>query len=151
MVAIPALHPGKAVVQVATVQVAVNDLLEVGAPEPIRPFEPLLVDLNKGYSWQWKEAWIFPEKVLKKSEPMSISGGSWGPDGLLYCTGHDHPELYVLRLPQAGSVLELVEIIPIENNGQGMAWDRSDPGTIYVIKRPTKQVVVSRLKKKGNP
>jgi hypothetical protein len=29
MVAIPALYPGKAVVQVATVQVAVNDLLEV--------------------------------------------------------------------------------------------------------------------------
>ena len=49
MVAIPALHPGKAVVQVATVQVAVNDLLEVGPPEPIQPFEPLLVDLNKGY------------------------------------------------------------------------------------------------------
>ena len=49
MVAIPALHPGKAVAQVATVQVAVNDLLEVGSPEPVRPFEPLLVDLNKGF------------------------------------------------------------------------------------------------------
>ena len=48
MVAIPALHPGKAVVQVATFQVAVNDLLEVGPPEPVRLFEPLLVDLNKG-------------------------------------------------------------------------------------------------------
>ena len=82
---------------------------------------------------------------------MSISGGSWGPDGLLYCTGHDHPELYALRLPQAGSVLELVEIIPIENNGQGIDWDQSDPGRIYSIKRPTKQVVASRLKKKGNP
>ena len=32
MVAIPALHPGKAVVQVATLQVAVNDHLEVGMP-----------------------------------------------------------------------------------------------------------------------
>jgi hypothetical protein len=47
MVAIPALHPGKAVVQVATLQVAVNDLLEVRPPEFVRPFEPLLVDLNK--------------------------------------------------------------------------------------------------------
>ena len=35
MVAIPALHPGKAVVQVATFQVAVNDLLEVWPPEPV--------------------------------------------------------------------------------------------------------------------
>ena len=50
MVAIPALYPGKAVVQVATVQVAVNDLLKVGPPEPVRPFEPLLVDLNKGFN-----------------------------------------------------------------------------------------------------
>ncbi len=48
MVAIPALHPGKAVVQVATFQVAGNDLLEVGSPEPVRFFEPLFVGLNKG-------------------------------------------------------------------------------------------------------
>jgi hypothetical protein len=39
MVAIPALHPGKAVVQVGTVQVAVKNLLEVGPPEPVRPFK----------------------------------------------------------------------------------------------------------------
>ena len=50
MAAIPALHPGKAVVQIATIQVAVNDLLEVGSPEPVRLFEPLLVDLNKGWT-----------------------------------------------------------------------------------------------------
>ena len=48
MVATPALHPGKAALQVATFQVAVNALLEVSPPEPVRPFEPLLVDLNKG-------------------------------------------------------------------------------------------------------
>jgi hypothetical protein len=47
MVAIPTLRLGKAVVLVATVQVAVNGLLEVGPPEPIRPFEPLLVEMNK--------------------------------------------------------------------------------------------------------
>jgi len=39
MVAIPALYPGKAVVQVATFQVAVNDLLEVKPPEPVSPFQ----------------------------------------------------------------------------------------------------------------
>jgi len=32
MVAIPALHPGKAVVQVATIQVPVNNLLEIRPP-----------------------------------------------------------------------------------------------------------------------
>jgi hypothetical protein len=48
VVVTPALHLGKAVVQVATFQVAVNDLLEVRPPEPVRPFEPFLVELNKG-------------------------------------------------------------------------------------------------------
>jgi hypothetical protein len=49
MVAIPALHPGKPVVQVAAFQVAVNDSLDIGPPEPVWPFEPLLVDLNKSF------------------------------------------------------------------------------------------------------
>ena len=43
------MGPAKAVVQVATLQVAVNDLLKVGPPEPVRPFEPLLVDLNQSF------------------------------------------------------------------------------------------------------
>jgi hypothetical protein len=49
MLAIPALHPGKAVGQVATFQGAVNDLFKVGPPEPVGPFESVLVDLNKGF------------------------------------------------------------------------------------------------------
>jgi hypothetical protein len=47
IVAIPALYQGKAVVQVAIFQETVNDLLEVRPPEPVQPFEPLLIDLNK--------------------------------------------------------------------------------------------------------
>ena len=42
MLAIPALHPGKAVMQASAFQAAVNDLLKVGTPEPVWPFEPLL-------------------------------------------------------------------------------------------------------------
>ena len=68
---------------------------------------------------------------------MSNSGGSWGPDGFLYLTGHDPAELYRMRLPKAGSVLELVEIIPMNIRGQGIAWDRSQPGVIYGIIRAT--------------
>jgi hypothetical protein len=49
MAAIPAFHPGKAGVQVATFQVAGNDFLKVGLPEPVPPFEPLLVDLKEGF------------------------------------------------------------------------------------------------------
>jgi hypothetical protein len=42
-----------------------------------------------------------------------------------------------MRLPKAGSVLELVDIIPMNIRGQGIAWDRSDRGVIYGIIRAT--------------
>jgi hypothetical protein len=97
--------------------------------------------------WQWQQAWTFPQNVLKRAEPMSISGGSWGPDGLLYVTGHDHPELYGLRLPKMGSVLEQVATYPIKGEGQGIAWDRSDPGVLWMISRQNKEAIAQRMVK----
>lgn len=97
-------------------------------------------------NWQLLESWVFPEEVLTKFGIMTNSGGSWGPDGYLYCTGHDASELYVLKLPEAGSILELVEIVPINNTGQGIAWDHSDPQSIYTIRSKTeRQVVHSKM------
>jgi hypothetical protein len=42
-----------------------------------------------------------------------------------------------MTLPEAGSVLKLVEIVPLSIRGQGIAWDRAQPGVIYGIKRAT--------------
>jgi hypothetical protein len=83
-------------------------------------------------------AWVMPKTILDKFEKMSNSGGAWGPDGYLYLTGHDPAEVYKMRLPEAGSVLELVETIPANIRGQGIAWDRSDRGVLYGIIRATK-------------
>jgi hypothetical protein len=83
------------------------------------------------------ESWTMPKVLLDKFEDMSNSGGSWGPDGYLYLTGHDPAELYRMRLPKAGSVLEVVDIIPMNIRGQGIAWDRSQPGVIYGVIRAT--------------
>lgn len=83
------------------------------------------------------QSWTLPKAILDRFEQMSNSGGSWGPDGYLYLTGHDPAELYRMRLPKAGSVLELVDIIPMNIRGQGIAWDRSQPGVIYGIIRAT--------------
>jgi hypothetical protein len=44
-----------------------------------------------------------------------------------------------VRLPKGGSVLEVVDIIPMNIRGQGIAWDRSQPGIIYGIIRATAQ------------
>lgn len=98
--------------------------------------------------WQPQQAWIFPDNIIRRSEPMSISGGSWGTDGLLYVTGHDHPEVYVMRLPRAGSILEHIETIPFAIDGQGIAWDRSRPGVLYGISRPNNHVVAAELRNK---
>lgn len=83
------------------------------------------------------QSWTLPKVILDKFEDMSNSGGSWGPDGYLYLTGHDPAELYRMRLPKAGSVLELVDVIPMNIRGQGIAWDRSERGVIYGIIRAT--------------
>lgn len=95
-------------------------------------------------SWQPRQAWILPNSILSKFEDMSNSGGSWGPDDRLYLSGHDPAEIYAMTLPEAGSILVLDEIIPLQIKGQGIAWDRTSPGMIYGINRPTKEVIVSR-------
>jgi len=71
MVAIPALHPGKAMLQVSAFQVAVNDLLKVGPPEPVWPFEPVLVDLNKGF----KMVFHAPVIIGRLGIPGTVNGG----------------------------------------------------------------------------
>ena len=100
-------------------------------------------------NWQRLEAWTLPEGVLERFEDMSNSGGSWGPDGRLYLTGHDPAEAYVMELPEAGSVLQWVGTVELTIAGQGIAWDRSRPDVLYGIVRgeddePNK-VTVSRI------
>jgi hypothetical protein len=87
--------------------------------------------------WQIVESWVFPPELLAKFNEMSNSGGSFGPDGRLYITGHDNTEVYKMRFPEAGSILELEETIPVTVRGQGIAWDLSTPGKFYGIIRAT--------------
>jgi len=101
-----------------------------------------LVKLDQ--QWRRLAAWVFPQQVIARFEPNSCSGGAWGPDGALYCTGHDHGEIYRLLLPQSGSTLQLTEILRAPITGQGIAW--SPDGTLlYGINRPKREVVVSRV------
>ena len=95
----------------------------------------LIVKMTKDF--RTVAAWTLPKVLLDKFEDMSNSGGSWGPDQQLYLTGHDPAELYRVRFPKAGSVMELAEVIPMNIRGPGIAWDRSDKGVIYGIVRAT--------------
>lgn len=97
------------------------------------------------YDKQWRRTagWVFPKSVLDRFDPHSCSGGGFGPDGKLYCTGHDLGEIYQLDFPKAGSALRLVETIAAPITGQGIAFgkDRLGKGQLWGIDRGKRQVV----------
>jgi hypothetical protein len=95
--------------------------------------------------WRRTAGWTFPPEVIARFEPHSCSGGSWGDDGFLYCTGHDRGELYQLAIPRAGAALGHTATIAVPITGQGFAFDRTDLGVAYGIERPHEHVVVVRL------
>lgn len=99
--------------------------------------------------WRRTESWLFPPTVIARMTPRSSSGGVWGDDGLLYVTGHDETEVYVLRLPEGGATLDHVGTIHVAVEGQAIAFDRSQPRMLYGISRPRREIVGMRLPKVG--
>lgn len=97
---------------------------------------------------QWKKLGElgFPAEVVAKFGRNSSSGGSFGPGGNLFITGHDAQELYVLDLSSKGALMWR-GVIPISAHGQAFAWDRSAVGILYSIDRKTSEVIVSRVTK----
>ncbi len=98
-----------------------------------------------GDDWEIQEAYVIPDAVVEKFDDMSNSGGSWGPDGNLYLSGHDPAEAYVMQLPEIGSTLRWIGTVPLEIAGQGIAWDRSKPDVLYGFVRATNTVSVNRV------
>ncbi len=95
--------------------------------------------------WRREAAWVFPAEVVEKFHDYSCSGGAFGPDGRLYITGHDNPELYVLAFPDAGSTFVRVDTISIPAEGQAFAWDPTDPWVMWSILKRTHEVIVGRV------
>lgn len=111
--------------------------------EPGRTSADTRLDKFDG-DWNRIASYTFPKDVIEKVQPKSISGGDWGADGYFYCTGHDKAEVYQLKLPEEGTVMEYIKTIPVECEGQGICFD--DEGKLWTIKRKTKEVVVSEMK-----
>jgi hypothetical protein len=98
--------------------------------------------------WRRMAGWLFPATILERFGGSSCSGGTFGKDGEIFITGHTWAELYVLRFPTAGSVLQHVDTIPISAEGQAFCWDPADTEIFYGIIKRTQEVVVSRIKRK---
>lgn len=98
-------------------------------------------------SFRHEQAWVFPPEVLARMAPFSCSGLSWGDDGLIYATGHDRPEIYVLKLPEAGSTLELVTTLGFASPGQAIDWDPEAPRLLWSIRRSDGEIIASQIPK----
>jgi len=97
--------------------------------------------------WRRRRSWRVPKTVLDRLAPRSASGGVWSPQGLLYVSGHDSAEVYVLRLPAQGDVLEHVATIAAPIEGQAIALDPADPQRLYGVSRGARELLAMRLPK----
>lgn len=98
--------------------------------------------------WRRKGGWMLPDTAVQRMKPYAASGGSLGSDGLLYISGHDRPEIYVLAAPTMGPKLIHIATIDINVEGQAFAWDKSsDERIIYGISRPNREVRAFRIPK----
>lgn len=91
-------------------------------------------------AWREQGRWTYPKAVIGDLGRYSLSGGIWLGDDLLV-TGHDHPRVYQLRVPEKGSVLELVAVRSVPFTGQGLAVDPQTDGGLVGVNRAKKLVV----------
>lgn len=85
--------------------------------------------------WRRTGGWLMPDSILARMAPHAASGGSIGPDGLLYILGHDLPEMYVLARPAMGPTLIHVATISLEAEGQAFSWAPGKGRRIFAVKR----------------
>jgi hypothetical protein len=100
------------------------------------------------YDAQWRRigGWMIPETAIARMQPYAASGGALGADGLLYLTGHDRPEMYVMAAPSMGPKLVHIATITIDVEGQAFTWDKSSSERIvYGISRPNREVRAFRI------
>jgi len=97
--------------------------------------------------WRRLRGWALPADFVTHigQRGYSLSGGAFGPRGLIYATGHDHPELYGLDFPASGSALKWIATIPITTEGQAFGWDPGHPEILYTIGRQQREVIVGRV------
>lgn len=93
----------------------------------------------------------FPESVLKRISPRSISGASWGADGRLYVSGHDKPEIYALTVQAEEDVLRHDETYAVASFGQAIDFDPRDAGLLWSIDRESRSVIASRIAASDGP
>ena len=76
MAAIFAFHTGKAVMQIAAIEIAIDYLLDIWPPEALLPGEMIVVDLHKGFKMVLHAAVVIGQMGI----PGAINSGRKGHD-----------------------------------------------------------------------
>lgn len=87
--------------------------------------------------------WQLPPELLDRLKPYSVSGASWRGDGTLALSGHDRPEIYLVKVPATGSTLSLIATVPVTTEGQAIDWDPRQSNALWSISRPDLALVLS--------
>ena len=82
-------------------------------------------------NWTETRRWTYPQAMVAQLGKYSLSGGLFHQQRLLV-TGHDAQELYYLRIPQTGTVLEYISKSPVPFTGQGFAVDPIGGGLVGI-------------------
>ena len=82
-------------------------------------------------NWTETRRWTYPQAMVAQLGKYSLSGGLFHQQRLLV-TGHDAQELYYLRIPQTGTVLEYIGKSPVPFTGQGFAVDPIGGGLVGI-------------------
>ena len=110
--------------------------------------ETFLVKFND--NWEEQGRWTYPQSVLRHLGTYSLSGGLWLGEELLV-TGHDKQELYRLRLPETGTVLEFIGREQVPFTGQGFAVDPASGGLVGISRAKRKVIFVKPVKSASEP
>ncbi|WP_328597951.1 hypothetical protein [Croceibacterium soli] len=107
----------------------------------------MLAELNAQF--RAVRRFAFPQSVLDRISPRSVSGAAWGADGRLYVSGHDKPEVYAMTVPPEGDVLRHEETYAVASFGQAIDFDPHDPALLWSIDRDSRSVIASRIPASG--
>lgn len=86
------------------------------------------------------EGWTLPAALVDTLRPLSVSGGTFTPDGRLLLSPHHFESVYLFQFPEMGYTLTWLETFPVPFQGQGVAIDRYD-GSIWGIRRDEREVI----------
>lgn len=96
-------------------------------------------------AYRREAGWMLPRNFVERLQPMSVSGGTFLPDGRMLLSPHHFEEVYLFSFPKMSYELVWEETISVPFQGQGLALDPYT-GLVWGMHRQKREVIVIDLK-----